>query len=117
MKACQFDLQILANEFELALQNDLVLPPFESHSQQIAEADQQMTGSIDVLLHQDSNGVKTVEQEMRMQLALQIFQFGMRELHLQLCCSRLALHRGLVKMDRLIEAHNQPVRKDASKGH
>ena len=50
MKACQFDLQILADELELALQGDLVLPPFEGHAQQVAEADQQMARSIDVFL-------------------------------------------------------------------
>src|ERR1051325_8029611 len=66
MKACLFDLQILADELELALQGDLVLPPFEGHAQQVAEPDQQMARSIDVLLHQDSNGVKTVEQKVRM---------------------------------------------------
>src|SRR5580658_2947200 len=66
MKACLFDLQILADELELALQGDLVLPPFESHAQQVAEADQQVARSIDVFLHQDSNGVKTVEQKVRM---------------------------------------------------
>src|SRR5580700_9731707 len=66
MKACLFDLQILADELELALQGDLVLPPFEGHAQQVAETDQQMARSIDVFLHQDSNGVKTVEQKVRM---------------------------------------------------
>src|SRR5450432_126540 len=65
MKACLFDLQILADELELALQGDLVLPAFEGHAQQVAEADQQMARSIDVFLHQDSNGVKTVEQKVR----------------------------------------------------
>src|SRR5215469_13284228 len=33
MKACLFDLQILADELELALQGDLVLSPFEGHAQ------------------------------------------------------------------------------------
>src|ERR1700751_1883718 len=66
MKACLFVLQILADKLELALQGDLVLPPFEGHAQQVAEADQQMACSIDVFLHQDSNGVKTVEQKVRM---------------------------------------------------
>src|SRR5882757_4463441 len=66
MKACLFDLQILADELELALQGDLVLPPFEGHAQQVPEADKQMARSIDVFLHQDSNGVKTVEQKVRM---------------------------------------------------
>src|SRR4029077_3545408 len=66
VKACLFDLQILADELELALQGDLVLPPFEGHAQQVAEAGQQMARSIDVFLHQDSNGVKTVEQKVRM---------------------------------------------------
>src|SRR5258708_36145378 len=66
MKACLFDLQILADELELALQGDLVLPPFEGHAQQVAEADQQMARSIDVFLHQDSNAVKTVEQKLRL---------------------------------------------------
>src|SRR5580693_4484337 len=66
MKACLFDLQILADELELALQGDLVLPPFEGHAQQVAEADQQTARSIDVFPHQDSNGVKTVEQKVRM---------------------------------------------------
>src|SRR5579864_9497724 len=61
MKACQLDLQIFADKFELALQSDLVLPPFEGHAQQVAEADQQMACRIDVFLHQDSDGVKTVE--------------------------------------------------------
>ena len=40
MKACLFDLQILADELELALQGNLVLPPFEGHAQQVAKADQ-----------------------------------------------------------------------------
>src|SRR5206468_13057783 len=66
MKACLFDLQILADELELALQGDLVLPPFEGHAQQVAEADQQTARSIDVFLHQYSNSVKTVEQKVRM---------------------------------------------------
>src|SRR5580698_1938525 len=66
MKACLFNLQILADELELALQGDLVLAPFEGHAQQVAEADEQMAGTIDVFLHQDSNGVKTVEQKVRM---------------------------------------------------
>src|SRR5215469_10271047 len=66
MKACLFDLQILADELELALEGDLVLPPFESHAQQVAETGQQMACSIDIFLHQDSNGVKTVEQKVRM---------------------------------------------------
>src|SRR5215472_1149765 len=66
MEACLFDLQILADELELALEGDFVLPPFEGHAQQVAEADQQMACSIDVFLHQDSNGVKTVEQKVRM---------------------------------------------------
>src|SRR5690242_7892342 len=66
VKACLFDLQILADELELALQGDLVLPPFEGHAQQVAEADQQMACRIDVFLHQDSDGVKTVEQKVRM---------------------------------------------------
>src|SRR6202040_745497 len=66
MKACLLDLQILADELELALQGDLVLPPFEGHAQQIAEGDKQTARSIDVFLHQDSNGVKTVEQKVRM---------------------------------------------------
>src|ERR1700677_20830 len=64
MKACLFDFQILADELELALQGDLVLPSFEGHSQQVAEADQQAARSTDVFLHQDSNGVKTVEQKV-----------------------------------------------------
>src|SRR4029077_6675988 len=66
MKAGLFDFQILADELELALQGDLVLTPFERHAQQVAETDQQMARSIDVFLHQDSNGVKTVEQKVRM---------------------------------------------------
>src|SRR5215469_15333393 len=66
MKACLFDLQILADKLELALQGDLVLPPFEGHAQQVAETDQQMACSIDVFLHQDCNSVKTVEQKVRM---------------------------------------------------
>src|ERR1700684_516061 len=66
MKACLFDLQILADKLELALQSDLVLPPFEGHAQQVAQADQQTARGIDVFLHQDSNGVKTVEQKVRM---------------------------------------------------
>src|SRR5262249_12739945 len=66
VKAGLFDLQILAHELELALQGDLVLTPFEGHTQQVAEADQQMARSIDVFLHQDSNSVKTVEQKVRM---------------------------------------------------
>src|SRR5215469_1337484 len=66
VKACLFDLQILADELEFALQGDLVLPPFEGHAQQVAETDQQMACSIDVFLHQDSNSVKTVEQKVRM---------------------------------------------------
>src|SRR5215475_8880015 len=66
MKACLFDLQILADKLEFALEGDLVLPPFERHAQQVAEADQQMACRIDVFLHQDSNGVKTVEQKVRM---------------------------------------------------
>src|SRR5205823_4281143 len=66
LQACLLDLQILADELELALQGDLVLPPFEGHAQQVAEADQQMARSIDVFLHQDSNSVKTVEQKVRM---------------------------------------------------
>jgi len=32
MKACLFDLQILADELELALQGDLVLPPRRSRA-------------------------------------------------------------------------------------
>src|SRR5262249_15217486 len=99
MKACLFDLQILADELELALEGDLVLPPFEGHAQQVAKADQQMARSIDVFLHQDSNGVKTVEQKVRMQLALKVLKFGMGELHLQLRRSGLPLHSGLVKVD------------------
>ena len=43
-----------------------LLPPFEGHAQQVAEADQQMARGIDVFLHQDSNGVKSVEQKVRM---------------------------------------------------
>src|SRR5580693_4886701 len=66
VKACLFDLQILADKLEFALQGDLVLPPFECHAQQVAEADQQMACRIDVFLHQDSDGVKTVEQKVRM---------------------------------------------------
>src|SRR5690242_2401876 len=66
VKACLFDLQILADELEFALQSDLVLPAFEGHAQQVAEADQQMACRIDVFLHQDSDGVKTVEQKVRM---------------------------------------------------
>src|SRR5207237_5502520 len=66
MKACLFDLQILADELELALEGDLVIPPFEGRAQQVAKTDQQMARSIDVFLHQDSNGVKTVEQKVRM---------------------------------------------------
>src|SRR5580704_10647833 len=66
MKACLFDLQILADKLEFALQRNLVLPPFEGHAQQVAEADQQMARRIDVFLHQDSDGVKTVEQKVRM---------------------------------------------------
>src|SRR5262249_21325026 len=50
MKACLFDLQILADNLEFALEGDLVLPPFEGHAQQVAEADQQMARSIDVFL-------------------------------------------------------------------
>src|SRR5262249_60987638 len=65
MKACLFDFQILANEPQLALKGDPVLPPLEGHAQQVAKADQQMTRSIDVFLHQDSNGVKAVEQKVR----------------------------------------------------
>ena len=61
MKACLFDLQILADELELALQGDLVLPPFEGHAQQVAEADQQTARSIDVFLHQNTDGMKAVE--------------------------------------------------------
>ena len=46
---------------------DLVLPPFEGHAQQVAEADWQMTRSIDIKHHhQVSRGVKTVEQKVRM---------------------------------------------------
>src|SRR5882672_855321 len=66
VKPCLFDLQILADELELALHSNLVLPPFEGHAQQVAEADQQMARSIDVFQHQDSNAVKTVEQKVRM---------------------------------------------------
>src|ERR1700722_2865382 len=33
MKACLFDLQIFADELELALQGDLVFAPFEGHAQ------------------------------------------------------------------------------------
>ena len=66
MKACLFDFEILADELELALQGNLVLPPFEGHAQQVAEADQQVARSADVFLHQDSDGVKTVEQKVRM---------------------------------------------------
>ena len=61
MKACLFDFQILSDELEFALQGDLVLPPFEGHAQQVAEADQQVSCSIDVFLHRDSNGVKAAE--------------------------------------------------------
>src|SRR5579862_2600910 len=35
MKACLLDLQILADELELALQSNLVLPTFERHAQQV----------------------------------------------------------------------------------
>src|SRR6202034_679422 len=63
------------------------------------------------------NGVKTVEQKVRMQLALKVLKFGMGELHLQLRRYRLTLHSGLVKVDRLIQSHNQPVGKHASKAH
>src|SRR6185437_4652122 len=66
MKPCLFDLEIFADKLELALQGDLVLAPFEGHTQQVAEADQQMARSLDVFLHQDSNGVKAVEQKVRM---------------------------------------------------
>src|SRR4029077_14670479 len=66
MKACLFDLQILADKLEFALEGVFVLPPFEGHAKQVAEADQQMARSIDIFLHQDSNGVKTVEQKVRM---------------------------------------------------
>src|SRR5512146_177222 len=66
MKACLFDLQIFADKLELALQGDLVLAPFKGHTQQVAEADQQMARSLDVFLHQDTDGVKTVEQKVRM---------------------------------------------------
>src|SRR5436305_14890740 len=106
MKACLFDLQILADELELALQGDLVLPPFEGHAQQVAEADQQTARSINSFLHQDSNGVKTVEEKVRMQLVLKALKFGIRELRLQLRRSGLALHSGLVKVDLLIQSHN-----------
>ena len=61
MKACLFDLQILADELELALQGDLVLPAFEGHAQQVAEADQQTARSIDVFLHQNTDGMKAVK--------------------------------------------------------
>src|SRR3954469_7564587 len=99
MKACLFDLQIFAHKLELALQGDLVLAPFEGHTQQVAEADQQMARSLDVFLHQDSNGVKTVEQKVRMQLALKVLKLGMGELRLQLRRYSLALHSRLVKVD------------------
>src|SRR5690348_2812779 len=106
MKACLFDLQIFADKLELALQGDLVLAPFEGHTQQVAEAGQQMACSIDVFLHQDSNGVKTVEQKVRVELALKVLEFGMGELRFQLRRSGLALHSRLVKVDRLIQPHN-----------
>ena len=41
----------------------------------------------------------------------------MGELRLQLRRYSLPLHSGLVKVDRLIQSHNQPVRKDASEAH
>jgi len=66
MKACLFDLQILADELELALQGDLVLRRSRAVRSKSAKTDQQMARSIDVFLHQDSNGVKTVEQKVRM---------------------------------------------------
>src|SRR5690348_297585 len=106
MKAGLFDLQILADELELAPQGDLVLTPFERHAKQVAETDQQMARSVNIFLHQDSNGVKTVEQKVRMQLALKVLKFGLGELHLQLRRSSLALHSGLVKVNRLIQSHN-----------
>src|SRR5580692_9873723 len=86
VKACLFDLQIFADELELALEADLVFAAFEGHAQQVAEADQQTARSIDVFLHQNTDGMKTVEQKVRMQLALKVLKFGMGELRLQLRC-------------------------------
>src|SRR3954451_3622396 len=105
MKACLFDLEIFADKLEFALQGDLVLAPFEGHTQQVAEADQQMARSLDVFLHQDSNGVETVEQKVRMQLALKVLKFGVGELCLQLRRSSLTLHSSLVKVERLIQPY------------
>src|ERR1700761_7931347 len=108
MKARLFDLQILADEGKLASQRDLILPLFEGHTEQVAEADEQMACGIDVFLHQHSNGMKAVEQKMRMQLALQVLQFSMGKLRLQLRSHGLAFQRNLVEVDRLIQSNNQP---------
>src|SRR5262249_50872356 len=41
----------------------------------------------------------------------------MRELRLQLCRQSLALHRGLVKVNRRVQSHNKPVGNHAGEAH
>src|SRR5258708_19839037 len=110
MKPCLFDLQILADKLELALQGDLVLLPFEGHAQQVAEADQQTARSIDVFLHQDSNGVKTVEQKCGCKLPFRVSSLALEAWVSRLPRLALRPHTALLNGDHSIPPQTYQLR-------
>ena len=71
-KSRLFDLQIDIQELNFTAESShLSVILFEAHPQQIAERGHHSVGGNHIRKHQRRNRVKRVEQEMRLQLALQ----------------------------------------------
>ena len=86
------DLQVGGEELQLlAERDDLVARLLQRESQQMSQPRDQAVGVVGVIVRQLGDGVKSIEQEMRLQLHLEHLQLGAGQLGFELGGLHLAL--------------------------
>src|SRR5204863_8732712 len=84
-ESCLLDLEVLCQEVQFGFERALVLTEvFERHPQKIAETHQRAIRGVDVSTHQRGNGVKRVEEKVRLELMLERGHPGFDELGFEL---------------------------------
>ncbi len=104
------DLQVDLEQLELARERGLLVGPrIERGAQQVRQARDHAVRRLDVAVHLGRDRVQCVEQEVRMQLALQRLQVGFGEPRAQLRGRELAFLRLAMEVERVTEADDGPV--------